>query len=85
MNIQLSTMCFDGYLRLIGRALTLCRVACQAGDNERAEAIVDAIHNLPRFLIGEEFAGFKANYVLMFLEPLIDKYPDLSELRDYIL
>ncbi|MBK8252957.1 MAG: hypothetical protein IPK82_09840 [Polyangiaceae bacterium] len=71
----------DGYLRLLHRGLVHIRYACQSGDIKRAEAIADALHNLPLSLKRpDELSGF----VAMYLEPLVCDYPDLAELRGYV-
>jgi hypothetical protein len=80
MNQQIPITRFDGYLTFLGRALLLARLACQEGDVERGEAILDAAHNLPRFLIGQEYATFESDFHAHFLEPLVRLYPDLQEL-----
>ena len=67
----------EPYLQLLHRALVLIRSACQAGNVERAEAIADAVHNLPLHLLnGTELAEFPKRY----LTPLIKRFPDLEEL-----
>lgn len=71
----------EPYLKLLHRALVLIRFACQAGDLQRAEAIADALHNLPVQLItGERLDEFTALY----LQPLIERYPDLEELAQLL-
>ena len=72
----------NAYLRFLGRAIVLARVACQNKDTDRAEAILDAIHNLPRFLVGEEYTEFEANFRTFYLDPLVKRYPDLKGLAD---
>ena len=73
---------FDRYLRFLGRAVILARAACQHGDAIRAEAILDMAHNLPRFLIGQEYATFENEFYMLYLEPLVRRYPDIQELAD---
>lgn len=84
MNERIATERFDSYLRLLQRMTILARSACQAGDPIRAEAILDAVHNLPRFLIGEERAEFEADFVKFYMLPLLGRYPDLGFLLDEI-
>ena len=69
------------YYLILHRGLVLIRYACQCEEYEKAEAIADALHNLPTELargrVEPEFAEH-------FLEPLIQKHPELAELRELI-
>lgn len=80
MNAQLATERFDACLEFLERAIVLARVACQGGDATRAEAILDAVHNVPRFLRGQEYAAFEPDFRTMYLTPLVAQYPDLDDL-----
>jgi hypothetical protein len=80
MHTALSEETFDSYLTFIGRGIVLARAACQSGDVTRAEAILDMIHNLPRFLRGEERQAFQGEFYELYLAPLLERYPDLSSL-----
>lgn len=82
MNERVPTERFDIYLQVLGRAVILARAACQSGDAARAEAILDAVHNLPRFLTGQEHSGFESEFYALYLEPLVHRYPDLQGLAD---
>ena len=82
MNDRIPRERFDRYLRLLERAVILARFACQGGDATRAEAILDAVHNLPRFLLGQEYPSFESDFYALYLEPLVRKYPDLQGLAD---
>lgn len=69
------------YLQLLHRALVLIRFACQGGDTQRAEAIADAVHNLPLHLgNAEQLRQFRDFY----LQPLVERYPDLRELTELL-
>lgn len=72
------------YMRFLRRAIVLARSACQAGSAARAEAILDAIHNVPGFLLGDEHPSFEADFVDHFIEPLVRQFPDLHELADML-
>jgi hypothetical protein len=80
MHTTLSEDTFDAYLRFLGRAIVLARAACQGGEIARAEAILDMIHNLPRFLLGDERKTFEGEFDELYLAPLLERYPDLSSL-----
>jgi hypothetical protein len=66
---------------MLHRALVLIRFACQAQDIERAEAIADAVHNLPINLIN---GGQIDDFEELFLTPLIEQYPDLKCLKEML-
>lgn len=82
MNDRVPAERFDRYLRLLGQAVILARDACRQGDAVRAEAILDAVHNLPRFLMGQEYADFEGEFYALYFEPLVRRYPDLQRLAD---
>jgi hypothetical protein len=71
----------DDYYRLLYRGLVLIRQACRSGDVERAEAIADALHNLPLELAQPQNLD---RYSSLYLTPLIETYPDLAELASYL-
>jgi hypothetical protein len=50
MNPTLSTAEVDALLEILGRGLVHIRLLAGAGDSQRAEAIADALHNLPALL-----------------------------------
>jgi hypothetical protein len=82
MNTNLSSERFDQYLQFVGRAIVVARSACQANDAGMAEAILDMIHNLPRFLAGHEYSDFEREFFSMYMEPLVERYPSLKPLAD---
>jgi hypothetical protein len=82
MNDKVPAQRFDGYLQFLERAIVLARAACQRADSDRGEALLDAVHNLPRFLAGGEHGEFEENFHAHYLEPLVRRYPDLQGLAD---
>lgn len=88
MNTKLSPAAVDACLEVLYRGLVKIRIAAQDGDAARAEAIADALHNLPHLLMdggsrwGQPWtvAGFRE----LFLEELIRRYPDLSALDELL-
>lgn len=70
----------NAYLEFIGHAIMLARYACQRDDPRLAEAILDAIHNLPSFLQGRGGEVFEREFRALYLEPLVARYPELDEL-----
>ncbi|MDB4945852.1 MAG: hypothetical protein JWP97_5386 [Labilithrix sp.] len=57
-------------------------LAALGGDAVRAEAVPDALHNLPHRLgIGHERGWTIAGFGELFLAPLIERYPDLVTIR----
>jgi len=69
------------YMRLLHRALVLIRCACEAGDCRRAEAIADAVHNLPIELDDEDFVS---KFEKCYLTPLVERYPDLKDFAEIV-
>lgn len=81
VNLELSTPTHDACLEILERGLVLVRRAAQAGDVERAEAIADALHNLPRLLReGQRWGWTVAGFRDLFLSGLVARYPDLAGL-----
>ena len=81
MNPNLSSAETDACLELLYRGLAHVRMAAAGGDAERAEAIGDALHNLPRLLSrGDQYGWDLPTFRSLFLEPLIERYPDLAGL-----
>ena len=79
----LSAQEIDALLRVLERGLVLVRLAAGAGDAARAEAIADALHNVPRLLReGEKWRWTTGGFRRLFLEPLVARYPDLAELEE---
>jgi len=82
MNPDLSVSEVDALLDILHRGVVLIRHAAAARDAERAEAIADAIHNVPRLLKEGNRWGWTIAYLrTLFLEPLADRYPDLAGLH----
>lgn len=79
---ELSIERLGAYLRFLSRAIALARRACQEGDGPRAVAILDSVHELPRFLAGEEHASFASDYYELHVQPLVQRYPELKVLAD---
>jgi hypothetical protein len=81
MNTRLSSRETDTCLWLLEWALVQTRAACWSKDIEKAQALADAFHNLPRLLMGTPetwtLAGFER-----FLDGLIAKYPEFVGLRE---
>jgi hypothetical protein len=81
VNPDLSTTDHDACLEILERGLVLIRLAAQAGDVERAEAIADALHNAPRLLReGHKWGWTVAGFRELFLNGLVARYPDLADL-----
>jgi hypothetical protein len=81
MNTRLSSQETDACLWLLERALLQIRAACWSRDIEKAEAIADAFHNLPRLLIGTPETWTIAGFERLFLGGLVAKYPEFAGLR----
>jgi len=82
MNLALKPEEADALLEVLERGLVRIRLLAAAGDVERAEAVADALHNVPRLLregqkLGWTVAGFRE----LFLAPLVGRYPDLAGLE----
>lgn len=82
MNENLSAAEQSTCLEVLYRGLVSVRLAALDGDTARAEAIADALHNLPHLLsvVGQERGWNIAGFREMFLDPLIERYPDLAGL-----
>ena len=82
MNPTLSPAEADALLQVLERGLVRLRLLAAAGDSERAEAVADALHNLPRLLReGHKWGWTVDHYRTLFLVPLGERYPDLAELQ----
>jgi hypothetical protein len=67
----------DSCLEILQRGLVSIRSAAMAGDAKRAEALADALHNLPRLLRQDPPAGWSLQgFEEMFLRGLKDAYPE---------
>ncbi len=81
MNPNLSPAELAACLEILYRGLVSIRLAALDGDTARAEAIADALHNLPHLLsVGHERGWDIAGFREMFLDPLVERYPDLAGL-----
>ena len=68
-------------LEILYRGLVQIRVAGMEGNAPRAEAIADALHNLPHLLsVGHKYGWDLTTFKELFLIPLGQKYPDLAGL-----
>ena len=82
MNTRLSNREVDACLNLLERALVLIRAACWSKDVDKAEAIADAFHNLPRLLLETRESWTIEGFEQLFLQGLVEKYPECAGLRD---
>jgi hypothetical protein len=81
MNPELTPEECVACLEILYRGLVQIRLAAMDGNAQRAEAIADALHNLPHLLsVGHERGWDVATFAELFLEPLADRYPDLAGL-----
>jgi hypothetical protein len=81
MNEQLSSGEVDACLRLLERAFVLVRASCWSKDVERAEALADALHNLPRLLLESPDGWTIEGFERLFLDGLVERYPEYAGLR----
>jgi hypothetical protein len=82
VNPTLSAAETDALLEILERGIVLIRLAAMGGDAQRAEAIADALHNVPRLIReGQEWGWTVAVFRDLFLTPLTKRYPDLAVLR----
>jgi len=81
MNPNLTSEERTACLEILYRGLVQIRLAGIDGNAERAEAIADALHNLPHLLsLGHERGWDLLTFKALFLAPLAEKYPDLAGL-----
>jgi hypothetical protein len=82
VNPNLSTAQADALLEILERGVLRIRLAAATGDAALAEAIADAVHNVPRLLReGYKWGWSVAYFQEVFLCPLIERYPDLAGLK----
>lgn len=82
MNSALSTAETDALLEVLERGIVQIRLAAMAGDAARAEAIADALHNVPRLIReGHTWGWTVGGFRDLFLAPLVDRYADLAGLQ----
>ena len=73
MNAQLTAAETDAPLEMLDKALVQIRMATWQGDLKRAEAIADAVHNVPRLLCeGDRHGWTVSEFRRLFLAPLIE-------------
>jgi hypothetical protein len=83
MNPKLSGQEVDALLDVLESGLLRIRMAGLGGDAERAEAIADALHNVPRLLKeGHKWDWTVAGLRDLFIAPLVERYPDLAGLQE---
>jgi hypothetical protein len=85
MNRDLTPEELDSCLRSLEGALVQARLACWEKDLARAEALMDAFHNLPRLLRGDQPTWSLRAHNEMFLGPLLERYPALRGSVDHTL
>jgi hypothetical protein len=82
MNPTLSTAEVDALLEILGRGLVQIRLVAGAGDSQRAEAIADALHNLPTLLReGHRWGWTVTGFRDVFFAGLIERYLEFEGLR----
>jgi hypothetical protein len=81
MNPALTEAQTDALLAVLYEGILRIRLAAGAGDSVQAEAIADAIHNVP-FLLkeGPEWGWSIDVQREVFLIPLVERYPELAGL-----
>lgn len=83
MNGTLSARDVDALLEVLERGLVEIRLAAMSGQTKRAEAIADALHNVPRLLSeGQRHGWSVAAFRELFLAPLLAEHPDLVALQE---
>jgi hypothetical protein len=82
MNTRLTSQETDACLWLLERGLVQIRAACWSKDVDKAEALADALHNLPRLLIGTPEKWTIASFERLFLDSLVAKHPEFAGLRE---
>jgi hypothetical protein len=82
MNPTLPAAEADALLEILGRRLVQIRLVAGAGDSPRAEALADALHNVPALLReGHRWGWTVADFRHLFLDPLIERYSEFEGLR----
>lgn len=80
MNPDLSDAARDACVYVLGRGMIEIRAALWRGDAARAEAIADALHNLPQLMIeGDRYKWTVREFRRLFLAHLVQLYPDLAD------
>jgi hypothetical protein len=82
VNPELSTDQQIACLQILERGLVQIRFAAMSGDAKRAEAIADALHNLPRLVWeGEKWGWTIEGFRRLFLDELVRRFRDLAGLE----
>jgi hypothetical protein len=72
----------DALLEILARGLVRIRLLAGEGDTQRAEAVADALHNVPRLLLeGHKWGWTVAGFRDVFVAGLIERYPEFEGLR----
>jgi hypothetical protein len=83
MNSMLSPKAMEACLEVLYRGLVEIRMASLGNDSVRAEAIADALHNLPHLLSDGDRRGWTiAKFREFFLADLVHRFPDLVGLDE---
>jgi hypothetical protein len=81
MNPTLSADEADALLEILERGLVRIRLLAGEGDSKRAEAVADALHNVPRLLReGHKYGWTVGGFRDLFLAGLIERYPEFEGL-----
>jgi hypothetical protein len=82
VNPLLSATEADALLEILERGIVRIRLAAMAGDAARAEAIADALHNVPRLLReGDQWGWTMTAFRELFIAPVVERYADLGGLQ----
>jgi hypothetical protein len=81
VNPRLSEQEVQSCLSLLEHVLVSIRGACWSEEFDKAEALADAVHNLPRLLLGMYESLTLEGFESAFLEGLIETYPEFAGLR----
>jgi hypothetical protein len=73
----------DALLEILERGLVRIRLLAASGDTERAEAVADALHNVPRLLWeGQRWGWTIGHFRELFLLPLVERFPEFDGLQE---
>jgi hypothetical protein len=79
VNASLTSAEIEALLEVLHHGLIRIRLAGYAGDLTRAEAIADALHNVPRLILeGDRWGWSIAELRTLFLDDLTQRYPELA-------
>ncbi len=84
MNASLTNAELEALLEVLHHGLIQIRLAGYASDIARAEAIADALHNVPRLISAEGDRwgwSIAESYERFFLDPLLERYPTLFTIK----